>query len=342
MDISSTAKRMILLSSIGLFLVVTSIGYPAAYSEDNTIPSWIRNVALWWGQGEISDEDFFQLIQYLVEKEIIVTPNDNLLFRVQQLETELEQQSMAQNMNSINQIVDRGDFQLSLRQTDLYQEYYEALDIILTEQIDYLNQLVKLPYDISVIAEECQESNAFYDYQSRTIIFCYELLDEFYEVFSDEEYFIDISTDEVAEGMYHNIIETLYHELGHAMIDSWNIPITGVEENVADQFAVFLIWNSYDDESINDILYNVGSYYYVEDGYYEQDQSDVHSLDLQRFYNLSCYAYGFDKNSNQDLITDDWLPLTRSHNCEYEFELLVNGFTDTFAEYLIGDVRTIQ
>ena len=244
-------------------------------------------------------------------------------------------QKEKQDMNPINEINDGGDFKLALRQTDTYYREYEILDARLTDEIDYLNKLLKLPHDISVIAQECQEVNAFYDYQSRTIIFCYELVNEFYNVFSNEEFFTDISQDSIYSQVNSNIIETLYHEVGHAMFMSWDIPFTGLEENVVDQFAVFLIWNNYDNESINLILYDIGSYYWVQDQYYLQDQSDVHSLDLQRFYNISCYVYGFDKDYNQDLITDEWLPLSRSYNCEYEFDRLLYGFSNVFENYFI-------
>ncbi len=82
----------------------------------------------------------------------------------------------------------------------------------------------------------------------------------------------------------------------------------------------------------------MGSYYWVRNQYYIQDQSDVHSLDLQRFYNISCYTYGFDKDYNQDLIIDGWLPLNRSSSCEYEFDRLLYGFSNIFENYLITDM----
>ena len=40
-------------------------------SENNQIPSWIKNNAKWWSDGQIDDETFVQGIQFLVQNRII-------------------------------------------------------------------------------------------------------------------------------------------------------------------------------------------------------------------------------------------------------------------------------
>ena len=42
--------------------------------EDYTIPSWIKNNAGWWAEGQIDDSSFLQAIEYLIENGIIVVP----------------------------------------------------------------------------------------------------------------------------------------------------------------------------------------------------------------------------------------------------------------------------
>ena len=39
------------------------------------IPGWIKNIAGWWAEGQISDSDFASAIQFLVEKDIIKAQN---------------------------------------------------------------------------------------------------------------------------------------------------------------------------------------------------------------------------------------------------------------------------
>lgn len=38
---------------------------------DITIPEWVKNVGYWWIEGAISDDDFGQAVNYLIERDII-------------------------------------------------------------------------------------------------------------------------------------------------------------------------------------------------------------------------------------------------------------------------------
>ncbi len=37
----------------------------------NSIPSWIKNLAKWWSEGQTGDSDFLNAIQYLIDQNII-------------------------------------------------------------------------------------------------------------------------------------------------------------------------------------------------------------------------------------------------------------------------------
>ena len=72
------------LSHIFAFLAVLAAGVGAiatttyAQQDDNAvIPDWIRNTALFWGQGDINDSEFVGLLQWLVDREIITIPGNN-------------------------------------------------------------------------------------------------------------------------------------------------------------------------------------------------------------------------------------------------------------------------
>jgi hypothetical protein len=43
---------------------------------DIDIPDWVKNVGYWWVQGVISDEDFAQVVNYLIDKKIISFPTE--------------------------------------------------------------------------------------------------------------------------------------------------------------------------------------------------------------------------------------------------------------------------
>jgi micrococcal nuclease len=45
--------------------------------EDLGIPQWVKNNALWWGQGSISDSDFMSALSFLIEKKLITVPSQD-------------------------------------------------------------------------------------------------------------------------------------------------------------------------------------------------------------------------------------------------------------------------
>lgn len=46
----------------------------AQYATAETVPDWIRNNALWWSQGEISQADFVSGLQFLIQEDILKVP----------------------------------------------------------------------------------------------------------------------------------------------------------------------------------------------------------------------------------------------------------------------------
>jgi hypothetical protein len=66
-----------------VILMILSIGFSFYFSEEasaeeQVIPSWIKLIAVWWGEDKISDQDFVNTLQYLIEKKILdVPPTDS-------------------------------------------------------------------------------------------------------------------------------------------------------------------------------------------------------------------------------------------------------------------------
>lgn len=61
---------ILLIFSFGL----TSSFSQEIYAEEQTIPSWIKNIGVWWGEDKLTDEDFLKTFQYLVENKILEIP----------------------------------------------------------------------------------------------------------------------------------------------------------------------------------------------------------------------------------------------------------------------------
>ncbi len=86
-----------------------------------------------------------------------------------------------------------------------------------------------------------------------------------------------------------------YHEMAHALIDMYQIPMVSNEETAADNLAVILALEVssdgfkivMDSAELFDLLDSDSAIKYDESDYW-----DEHALDAQRFYNILCMAYG--------------------------------------------------
>src|SRR3970040_2176998 len=68
-------KLLILtLFSISLFSSLTE----NISAQEEILPSWLRNIAVWWGEDKISDQDFINALQYLVENKLLVIPEPEI------------------------------------------------------------------------------------------------------------------------------------------------------------------------------------------------------------------------------------------------------------------------
>lgn len=210
-------------------------------------------------------------------------------------------------------------------------------DHLLEDLADGINQSLKLPYDIPLIGKECGEANAFWSSDEKSVTICYE----------DAADALDIYTDagdaDPATSAINSEIATFYHETGHMVIDLYDLPVTGREEDVADQLAAYILLTPGADGSIDPAsVQAVKDFARVFKGYDEQkggeiDQgalADVHSLDLTRMYNLECWVYGADPVGNADMVGDGLLPEDRADGCEDEYAKLSRSWDTLLGPYL--------
>jgi hypothetical protein len=171
---------------------------------------------------------------------------------------------------------------------------------------------------------ECDEANAYYDEDTRTIDLCLELLTEMRESFAGA-YETEEEVDDAVAGAF---VFFLFHEVGHALIDVLELPITGREEDAADQLAAWVLIDA--DEGNRAVIDAAVSFYGDGEGSVEVEETDFadeHGLDRQRYFNMVCWVYGSDPEANEDLVDDEWLPEERAEQCEGEYRLLDRSWT---------------
>ncbi|MGX9356580.1 DUF4344 domain-containing metallopeptidase [Roseobacteraceae bacterium S113] len=132
-----------------------------------------------------------------------------------------------------------------------------------------------------------------------------------------------------------NILAILYHELGHALIDTMDLPVFGQEEDAADVASILLIDQLFEEDAAVQIAYDTAFGFLAEaqaSGGEEPAWWDTHGPDLQRYYNTVCLFVGADMDGREDIAIELGLPEERLETCEEEFELAYNSWGAVFEE----------
>ena len=68
------------LLPVAVFLCMSVMLIPInVYAEEQTIPSWIKQIAVFWGNGQISDAEFITALQYLIQVGILTVPASDIM-----------------------------------------------------------------------------------------------------------------------------------------------------------------------------------------------------------------------------------------------------------------------
>lgn len=196
-----------------------------------------------------------------------------------------------------------------------------------------LNDTFVLPKDVRVNFSECGQANAFYDPNERRIAMCYELIESFYDVFREEE----SNEDELDDAVVGATVFVLFHELGHALIDVLDLPVTGKEEDAVDQLSLFMLTDGTDEgekaalDGARALLLAASS-----DATSVDDLPfwDEHSLGQQRFYNIICGVYGQNPQKYAALVEEGVLPEERAERCEGEYAQIEKSWIRLLAPHL--------
>lgn len=198
--------------------------------------------------------------------------------------------------------------------------------------VEELKKQIALPFEIEVVFKECGGPDSYYDEDSHEIVICYELIDVYSELFS-RTIKARTARDEAAKGA---VVAMFLHEVAHALIDGWNLSITGREEDAADQFSTLMLINGLPD-SEEMALHSARSFEslaFLEKGL-EKDYSDPHSVDEQRFYNTICLVYGHRPERYEYLIRNGSLPAERAFDCKDEYARVSKSWQTLLAPHVV-------
>jgi hypothetical protein len=189
-----------------------------------------------------------------------------------------------------------------------------------------LNDSLRIPRDIVLQTEHCDDPNAKYDSHRRRVTLCYELFRSLSDRFDNEsggEYLVT-----------GTVMFALMHELGHALVDVLELPITGKEEDAVDQLATILLLQQ--GAPGDSLAFGAVGWFVSNSRLGIPDDlafADDHGLDRQRVYNIICWIYARDPARYPEIVTDGWLPEHRRDRCPSEFRRLAESWRRILAPF---------
>lgn len=206
---------------------------------------------------------------------------------------------------------------------------------LLENVVEKVNGTLKLPEDIALVGAQCDTPNAFWQFSEKKITLCYE------DAALSLRSFKAAGDDDPIPAALNAERATFYHELAHAAIDLGGLPITGKEEDAADQLVVYLFLSPDAngnvepgaERAVRDYARMFEHYADNAGAIDEAALADKHPVDQARMYNMLCWMYGSDPEKFGRLVTDGELPESRAAGCEEEYQLLARSWSELFAPF---------
>jgi Putative metallopeptidase len=229
-----------------------------------------------------------------------------------------------------NKKTDKGDF--VVKHLEVSNSRYNEIDRQIKEEkllekaADKLNRSLILPYDIDLITKDCGEVNAFYDANNHSVTVCYELMEHFYNVFRGS----GLEDQKAYDKMFDAVRFAFLHEIGHALIDTYNLPITGNEEDAADRCSSFINLTELGEDGVNAVLAAADAFAIESKNTSstKRNLADEHLLQEQRFYNSLCMIYGSNTTKYSYILDEQYLPRERAVRCPQEYERTVDSWSN--------------
>ena len=232
------------------------------------------------------------------------------------------------NSDGLTKKEDKGDF--LVKHLEVKNSRYNEIDQkiknekLLEKAADDLNKALSLPNDIYLRSKDCGEPNAEFDPSIQSITVCYELMEHFYDLYRSE----GMKPDDADKKMFAAVRFAFLHEVGHALIYNYNLPVVGNEEDAADRCSSYINIEELGDDGVKAVLaaadaFNIES---KQSAATKRDMADEHLLQEQRFYNSLCMIYGSNSAKYEYFVTDGYLPKERAVRCPGEYQRTVDSW----------------
>ena len=197
--------------------------------------------------------------------------------------------------------------------------------------VEGINHQLSLPHDVPVRHGECGVANAYYSPTDNEVVLCWELLAQLARIANDPA----IDDETAARFVGSTWLFITFHEVGHALVDAYDLPIVGREEDAVDDLATLLLIR----EGATDAAIDAASFWrFTETGQHsEVEFADEHSFGGQRYYAILCLVVGSDPVEYGWIVDEGYLP-REPERCVAEFERKDTGWSRLLAPWEpVGD-----
>jgi hypothetical protein len=176
-----------------------------------------------------------------------------------------------------------------------------------------------LPWDIKVLVRTSSEEGPHYDPGDHSINLDYEFVSFILDKVKEND--PDITDYKLGETVAAIDSFILVHEFAHLLIDAFDLPITGREEDAADQLAALFMIRDVKggDEYAFDAAEFFDSLARNPADLKDADFFDEHALDQQRAYQIVCWIAGADEANYKAIEESGLLDDARLQRCPEEW-----------------------
>ena len=170
----------------------------------------------------------------------------------------------------------------------------------LRELVEVLNREVALPVDVTI--RFADEEGPLYDPERREIVFDYAFVEKTAHQLDHADY---AEKPGDLRAFVVQVVEfVIYHEVGHVLIDLFDLPVLGREEDAVDTIATLLLLSLVPNG--NRVALTAADLHALESlprgDLRPADFWSEHLLGVQRFAHIVCLVYGSDPRAHEPLI----------------------------------------
>jgi hypothetical protein len=193
---------------------------------------------------------------------------------------------------------------------------------------------LRLPRELTIRTAECGAPSVPFDAQKSVVTICYEAVADIQALAKGAT----SDPDDLAGLITGGVVEEALHRMALAILQVFDVPVWGREEDAADMLGAFLMLQ-FDERTANvTILGAAQLFVYKTSALGKVDYVSDVSPPAQRFYNFLCIAVGGDPIDFGGLVDKGFLPKDRARGCGGEYDKVRRAFDMRLMPHVDADL----